>query len=172
MTCPDCATRYFVVDAKLGGEGKTVRCAASGARWTAKARPEPEIELSVIPEVGALAAEIPSFSPPAAVEEPKPFPKALPQKIRAQQQQKGAQRRALAHGVVWALLIAVLAGAFAASIVFRVEVVRLIPRSASAYAMAGLKVNSVGLTFEHVSARPALQDGRSALVVSGEIRNI
>ena len=170
LTCPDCATRYFVDAAKLRGGGKTVRCASCGARWTAGG--EPDIQLSVFPEIGAIAEE-PSFAPaPAPVEETRAFPDALPKQIRAKHAEKGAHKRALAHGIVWACLIAVLAGALAASMVFRVEVVRIIPRAASAYAMVGLKVNSVGLTFENVSARPALQDGRSTLVVSGEIRNI
>ena len=167
LTCPDCATRYFVDDAKLGGEGKAVRCAACGARWTARREDEVELELSVSPEVGAMAVERPE--PAAEVPE---FPKALPQKFRAKAAEKTAVRRAVAHGVVWASLIAILAGAMAASVIFRVEVVRLVPRAASAYAMAGLKVNAIGLTFENVSARPALQDGHAALVVSGEIRNI
>ena len=170
LTCPDCATRSFVDDAQLGGEGKAVRCAACGARWTARAQGDVELELTIVPEVGAMAVEAAAPAEPA--EEVREFPKALPQKFRAQAAEKSALRRAVAHGVVWASLIAILAGALAASIVFRVEVVRLIPRAASAYAMAGLRVNAIGLTFENISARPALQDGHSALVVSGEIRNI
>lgn len=170
LTCPDCATRYFVADDKLGGEGKAVRCAACGARWTARAKAEVEIELSLSPELGAVAEDVTERVEPAP--EVPEFPKALPQKFRAQAAEKSAMRRAIAHGAVWAVLIAILVGAFAASIVFRVEVVRLVPRAASAYAMAGLKVNAIGLTFENVSARPALQDGHAALVVSGEIRNI
>lgn len=171
LTCPDCATRYFVDDARLGAGGKTVRCAACGARWTATFQAEPEIELAVIPEYGAAAID--SFdTSPTPPEETRGFPEALPKNFRAKAAEKTAMKRAVVHGVVWACLLAVLAGALAASIVFRVEVVRLVPRAASAYAMAGLKVNAIGLTFENVSARPALQDGRSALVVSGEIRNI
>ena len=63
LTCPDCATRYFVDDAKLRGGGKTVRCASCGARWTAGG--EPDIQLSVFPEIGAIAEE-PSFAPAPA----------------------------------------------------------------------------------------------------------
>jgi hypothetical protein len=35
-----------------------------------------------------------------------------------------------------------------------------------------LPVNPVGLTIEDVHARPSLQDGHPALIVSGEVRNI
>ena len=79
LTCPDCATRYFVDDAKLGGAGKTVRCAACGTRWTARAEPEAELELTNIPEIGTVAAE-PALAP---AEEVRPFPEALPKAYRA-----------------------------------------------------------------------------------------
>ena len=37
LTCPECATGYFVDDAQLRPGGRAVRCAACGARWTARA---------------------------------------------------------------------------------------------------------------------------------------
>jgi hypothetical protein len=57
-------------------------------------------------------------------------------------------------------------------IVFRADVVRLWPRSAAAYATIGMPVNSLGLVLEAVKAEPALQGGRAALSISGQIRNI
>ncbi|HEX4095437.1 MAG TPA: hypothetical protein VHX64_01850, partial [Caulobacteraceae bacterium] len=57
-------------------------------------------------------------------------------------------------------------------VVFRADVVRLWPRAAGAYAAVRLPVNPVGLTIEDVHARPALQDGHPALIVSGSVRNI
>src|ERR1700722_14875245 len=35
LTCPECATGYFVEDEQIRAAGRTVRCAACGARWTA-----------------------------------------------------------------------------------------------------------------------------------------
>ena len=60
----------------------------------------------------------------------------------------------------------------AVTLIFRVDVVRLAPRTASAYAALGMPVNPVGLVFEGVMAKPGLQDGHDALVVSGAVRNI
>jgi hypothetical protein len=75
-------------------------------------------------------------------------------------------------GVVWAGAAAVVAVLIALAVVFRVDVVRLWPRSAAAYASVGLPVNSLGLMLENVKAEPALKAGRAALSVSGQIRNI
>jgi hypothetical protein len=67
-----------------------------------------------------------------------------------------------------AVLVAVIAGAA----LFRVDVVRLWPRTAGAYARVGLPVNPTGLAPENVQAAPGLKDGHAAVIVSGVIRNV
>ena len=32
LTCPDCATSYFVDDSKIPADGRLVKCASCGAR--------------------------------------------------------------------------------------------------------------------------------------------
>jgi predicted Zn finger-like uncharacterized protein len=166
LTCPDCATRYFVDDAKLGAEGRTVRCAACGKKW--KAEPEAALDLVSSVEEGAVA--VAPEPPPPVVEEPRPEP--LPKVFRAREVEKKTMRRAMLHGIVWAGMLAVVGGLLAAAAIFRVEVVRIVPRAAGAFAMVGLPVNPTGLVFEKISARTALEEGHSALVVSGQVRNI
>src|SRR5690606_40713655 len=73
---------------------------------------------------------------------------------------------------IWAGMAGVLAVLIAIAVIFRVDVVRLWPRTASAYAGVGLPVNSLGLVIEGVRFERALQDGHAALAVSGMIRNI
>lgn len=46
ITCPDCATRYDVDDARFSPNGRSVRCAACGESWFVPA-PEPIDELSL-----------------------------------------------------------------------------------------------------------------------------
>jgi predicted Zn finger-like uncharacterized protein len=165
LTCPSCATSYSVDEAKLGPAGRTVRCAACGERWTA--RPESELELTATVVEDVLAA-------PAA--EDKPLAEApageLPKVFRARAKEAQGVRKAVVHGAAWAGMAACVAILVAAAGFFRVDVVRLVPRASGAYTMVGMPVNPVGLEFEQVAARPALQDGHEALVVSGVIRNV
>jgi predicted Zn finger-like uncharacterized protein len=169
LTCPECATSYFVDDGKIPPEGRSVRCAQCGSRWTA--RLEPELELVADAEEGAIARE-----PAPAAEEPKPVSELpgeeLPKVFRAKKDTERKVRQAAAMGVAWAAVVAALAVAIALAIVFRADVVRSWPRTAGAYAAVGLPVNSLGLMLENVKAEPALKGGRAALSVSGQIRNI
>jgi len=168
LTCPACATRYFVEDAKVGPKGKTVRCAACANTWKA----DIETSFSNRPaEAPAIVAgepesdlDIGPIEPARALE--------LPKAIRARANQRKAVRGAVAHGVVWGALAASVSAIVVMGILFRGDVVRYAPRSAGLYAAVGLPVNPTGLAFENVTAQPSLQDGHSALVVSGVIRNI
>jgi predicted Zn finger-like uncharacterized protein len=159
LTCPACATSYFVDDAALG-LGRLVRCTTCRHSW--KAAPEPELELRSTPEEGAVAV------PVRAEARSQPLPRAF--RAKAAEQRK--VREAATAGAVWAGIGAAFAMVIVTALVFRIDVVRIAPRAAGAYAAVGLPVNQVGLTIEKVHAEPALQDGRAALAVSGVIRNI
>ena len=161
LTCPDCATRYFVDETKLGPTGRKVRCASCGASWKTQAEPEP---LDLTPA---------AVSPPPPVAEPQPrAAEALPMNFRARQDARRRTREAVATGVVWASLAAVFAVLLLAAVVFRVQVVRLWPRTAGAYAALRLPVNPLGLSPEGVQASQGLQDGRAMLFVKGAERNV
>jgi predicted Zn finger-like uncharacterized protein len=157
LTCPACATRYFVNEAKLGPQGRKVRCASCGASW--QAGPD-----------GLAAKGV--AEPLAEPLEPVRPADALPQSFRAQAQARKQARRAVAAGAVWAGLVAGFAVLMLCAVVFRVQVVRLLPRAAGAYAALRLPVNPLGLTPEQVQASPGLQDGHPMLFVSGVERNI
>ncbi len=117
----------------------------------------------------------PAAAPAEPVSEPEPADRAaaaLPKKIRAERKAMQQTRKAVAAGAVWgvmgAFFIAILAGAG----LFRVEVVRLWPRTAGAYAAVGLTVNPTGLAPENVKASTGLKDGHAAVLVSGLVRNV
>ena len=162
LTCPDCATRYFVDETKLGPQGRKVRCAGCGASWRAEAEIEP---LDLTPAVVAAPAE-------PVMEAPVRPAEALPKSFRAQAEARRRTRQAVAAGAVWAGLAAALVVLMLAAVVFRVQVVRMWPRTAGAYAAVRLPVNPLGLSPEGVQASPGLQDGRAMLFVKGVERNI
>lgn len=170
LTCPECTTSYFVDDRKIAPEGRTVKCASCGHKWTAY--PEAALELDLSEEEGAIAREATESEPdePAALSD---LPGAeLPKVIRAKVETSRKVREAAAHGIVWAGMAATLAVVVGLAVVFRVDVVKIMPGSAKAYALAGLPVNTLGLVIEGPRAEPALQDGHAALSISGMIRNV
>lgn len=156
LACPDCATRYFVGDDAVPPQGRTVRCAACAAEWRA------------LPEG---AAEPLTLTPPPEPQAPaKPAP--VSSQLRARAKAKRETREAAAVGMVWAGLGVGLAAVLGLAVLFRVDVVRLWPRTAGAYAAVRLPVNPVGLVPENVQGGPGLQNGRAVMVVSGSLRNV
>ena len=164
LTCPECATGYFVDDSQMRPDGRKVRCANCGARWTAY--PDGALEL-VTSEEGALARE--------AEPSPEPLPitaEELPRVFRDRAQEERRMRQAAVAGVTWAATAVVVMLLIAIVVVFRDGVVRAWPPTASFYAAIGLPVNPTGLVIEQVRAEPSLLQGHAALTVSGVIRNV
>ena len=177
LTCPECATSYFVDDARIPAAGRTVKCANCGARWMA-VQPEPEPEpqpvaeapVETVTEVEDEASpEIAPLSPEDGeiVAEPAPHLRARPAAARAR-----PKTEARNTAFVWIGMAAVVAAMIAAALVFRTEVVRLWPQTSAAFAGVGLPVNSLGLVIEAVRFEPTFQGGRPVLSVTGMIRNV
>lgn len=172
LTCPDCATSYFVDAAKIPPDGRTVKCSACGKRWTAKADVDSELELMDGDEAAATAFGEPEqivFEEAPLAELPG---EALPKAFRARTETSRRMREAVAVGVVWAGMAAALVLTLGAALVFRVDVVRLWPQTAAAYAGVGLPVNQLGLAIEDLTVETALKDGHAAYSVTGTIRNV
>jgi predicted Zn finger-like uncharacterized protein len=164
LTCPECATRYFVPDEKVSAGGRTVRCSKCGNRWTAFG--QTDLDLFVDPVAGAEGrdqGDLPVSALPG---------EELPKVFRQKATNDRRAREAATAGVVWAGLAVGLVALGAAALVFRGSVVDLWPSTAGAYAAVGLDVNHVGLEIEETRAEAALQDGHTALVVSGVMRNV
>ena len=178
LTCPECATSYFVDDSKIGPDGREVRCASCSARWIARLEHGVEVDAD-FDENAPYEIWEPQPEPPPA---PEPAAErrraarseatALPKAFREREQARKHVKAAAAAGVVWAAMAVMLLTLVGGAYVFRVDVVRLWPKTASAYAAVRAPVNPLGLEFEDVSATPALRYGRAALVVTGKIRNV
>jgi len=168
LTCPDCATRYFVPDDKVGPAGRTVKCSSCGNRWTAYA--EPDLELFADPNAPAEARTTASNAEdvPVSALPGEELPKVFRQKATTERR----VREAATAGVVWAGMAVALMALVTAGVVFRGKVVDIWPSAAGAFAKVNKPVNRLGLTLEDVRAEPSLQDGHAALAVSGVIRNV
>ncbi|MBX7250309.1 MAG: DUF3426 domain-containing protein, partial [Caulobacteraceae bacterium] len=166
LTCPECATRYFVEDSRLAGEGRTVRCAACKSSWHARA--DEPLELTNDETSGTVVRDTLSFKPDEPVGVPAPD---VPKVFRAKLEGRRRVKEAATAGVVWAGMVGVFAAVLVAAYVFRVDVVKLYPRAAGAYAFARVPVNPTGLEFERVKAAPA-EAGLASVVVTGQVRNV
>lgn len=168
LTCPACATSYFVPDEAIGPNGRRVRCKTCGHDWRASLEDAP-LELEPATEGLNPAEHASSETPPESLAE-TPAPE-LPRAFRARAERKRRTRQAAAAGAAWAAAAAVVLGLITGGVLFREEIVRKFPATAGAYGALGLDVNIVGLEFEAQRARVAPHDpGR--IVVSGAVRNI
>src|SRR5690606_30684528 len=80
-------------------------------------------------------------------------------------------RRAVAMGG-WGAVAATLVAGLIAAWAMRVDIVRALPRTASAYAFIGLDVNKYGLAIENMVSERIVDGGEPALSVRAELRNI
>ncbi len=174
LTCPECATRYFVDDDRVGSAGRVVRCAACGSNWRATAEAPLDLTAGTEPAPVLRGAETSSFAvaEPAAPTETAPSSAPVVHKtFRAKVEQKRKVREAAAAGVVWGLMCVGFALMLGGAYLFRVDIVKLYPKAAGAYAWVGAPVNPTGLAFEKIVATPA-PDGLAAVTVSGQVRNV
>lgn len=165
LTCPDCATSYFVDDDRIPPAGRSVKCSSCGSRW--HATPE---ELPAEPE--SQPPEEPEAPEPDAEIEAVPAPEPAKSKAKRERALKPPRK----GPPLWVFLIAggvgaMLAGALSAA-VFRQPIVDALPSAAPVFKAVGLKVNDTGLVIEDLKFEPRFQLGRPALLVSGSIHNI
>lgn len=175
LTCPECATSYFVDDSRIPAQGRRVRCSSCGNRWTAGPDgPIPDIPKPVAEPPPPPAPE-PVFVPEPTdlevveAEEPPPLP-PIRRPAPSSRRPVRADRRGSA--LVWAGAAALVVALIAGAIVFREQVVRLWPNASAAYAGLGFDIRGAGLVLEQVQVKPAFLAGRPVLAVTGAIRNV
>ena len=191
LTCPNCATRYTVDDAKFPAAGRKVRCAKCAHVWfqpgpaaepvaaTEAPASAPGRALRSAPPVSAAA------SPPASariverVAEAMPAPAAAadfvpprsePEAAIHEQPRMGAGARlALIAGWVGLILVVLLIGVSAVR--YRQEISTVWPQSAGVYKSLGLPVNAHGVDIVKVDSHRESEDGQVVLAVTGRILN-
>ena len=199
IVCPHCTTSYAVNPATLGAEGRTVRCSRCKEVWLARPEaamqavvPEPAMAEAGGPDSSAdaaaagweaLAREEAEESP--VVDSP---PIAGGWSATATDQEANDWQSMARHDAQGARPSRPLGflgrlrpriglqtacagmGALAlALIIWRVEMVHLLPQTASFYRMVGLEVNLRGVLFKDVKVTTETVDGKPVLVIEGVI---
>lgn len=143
--------------------------------WSLRATRASDDEPSTFDELEELAraAQAPAIAPPAyplvAYAPPAPEPvQAAPLRLVTLENDKPKKKKKRA---AWPWAAAALAASLAALVVWRTEVVRVAPQSASLYRAIGFPVNARGLSFAEIKTLHETQDGRNVLVVTGQIAN-
>jgi predicted Zn finger-like uncharacterized protein len=147
LTCPKCDTQYFADDSTIGESGRTVKCAACGHSWF------------VAP---------PGLEPEKARANPAAAHEIYRERVREQRRRK-SRTAALLSWLVTAVLFFVLG---VAAIMFRNDVVKVFPRAAGAYKMAGFTVNRFGIEFENIERSRTFNDTIPVVTVSGKAVNV
>jgi predicted Zn finger-like uncharacterized protein len=171
LTCPECATSYFVDDARIPANGRVVKCMSCDARWTAmpEGAPEPARQAPRGPSKSFQAGDaVDDLVVVAPADQSAPGPVSQPVTRRAS---PAAGREAGGKVAIWLGAALFVALTVAAAFFFRGAVVRYFPSAQAAYAGVGLPVDALGLAIEDIRAQPTFEDGRPILAVSGAVRN-
>ena len=166
LTCPTCAARYRVDPAKLGAQGRTVRCNACGHRWHARPTDAP-LRLDPIPS-GLAPHPVESPMAKSRLAESRAAPRLA--ESRWEPPTRVRSRWALA----WFLVIVLVAGAAGAGYVERARVVEAWPPALRLYRLMGLLQPPAGegLAVRNVTTRRSAVNGVELLTVQGKVVNL
>ncbi|MEM9740899.1 MAG: zinc-ribbon domain-containing protein [Pseudomonadota bacterium] len=146
VTCPACETSYFVEDSTLGQEGAQLTCISCGHAW--------------FEQVEGIAATDEALT------------RGAHERYLEAVRLRGQRRSRFVAASIWMVMAVVFAGGIVASVVWRADVVRAWPESASAYEWVGLDVNRFGVDFENIERSRKLRGTLPILSVSADVRNV
>lgn len=191
IVCPSCASRYELDAAKLGPEGRKVRCANCKTSWHVEpsAFPEPPSEAetqallaeeleraaAIDAEITALAAEAGgqdvSEEPPVVEAPAAALPKrrarrpARPDKASGAFLRRGGAGRPMAAALGGLALLGLLAWQ-------RDAAVRAAPQLAGLFETIGMPVNVRGLSLSSIESGVVADGQNRFLIVEGDVTNI
>lgn len=150
LTCPNCTTRYLVDPAKLGSDGRVVRCGKCSHSW----HQNPPVD---------MPKQLDTVVPPV---EPRPIPPGsnLP----------ALWRKRRSGGLGWAFLALLVAAVVFGGLFARERIVAAWPPAATLYDAIGIMTaaQEEGLVVRNVASRHDVDNGVAVLVVEGEVVNL
>jgi predicted Zn finger-like uncharacterized protein len=192
IVCPHCSTSYGISPASLGEAGRSVRCARCKEIWLA--RPEDALEFANHPMAEAGGADKAAESNNHAHEQsygesdtPHVDSPSIawqgsaenqgPNGWSADPEGKRSRRLSLlgkfmpakAPINVTTTACAAMGALVLATLIWRAELVRLLPQTAAFYSLVGLDVNLRGLKFKDVKVSSEMVEGKPVLVIEGSI---
>lgn len=161
VSCPSCATRHDLPQARLA-DGGMIRCAACGHGW-----------------IESRAIEIVEVAPRSLApviehsDEPEREIQRLVEASReAQEEFAAARRRRKARLQRWAGFVACLCVPFVLAFSLPEPIVKAAPAAIGLYRAAGIEVNIYGLELRNVRPQHMRLDGTRVIAVKGEIVNV
>jgi predicted Zn finger-like uncharacterized protein len=190
IICPHCTTSYAIDTATLGAAGRTVRCSRCKEVWLA--RPEDAVVTqALVPSMAENGADAPHSaasapvveSPSISAEWPAGEPGGEPHWPSVARHDGGSEtitvrprpslrrlKPSFAMPAVNLTTVCAAMGALVlALVIWRADVVRLLPQTALFYRMVGLDVNLRGLSFKDVKVTSESVEGKQVLVIEGVI---
>ena len=184
IVCPSCASRYELDGAKLGPDGRKVRCASCQTLWHVAPEPElPDVPTAEetqallneeLEQAAAIEAQVSALAAEQAVEPPAEPP------VRGKRGSGRTARKAVDKGrkprlqVVPTSAALSLAGLALLGVLLwqRDRAARVAPQLASAFEMLGFPVNVRGLKLSAVESGLVEDMAGRFLVVEGDVTNI
>jgi predicted Zn finger-like uncharacterized protein len=199
IICPHCTTTYAINLATLGAAGRTVRCSRCKEVWLARPEDAVNIEAlapamadggdpAPNPHLAAgrndpAGSEIEQQHETPVVESPSisaewPADGQVQPNRRDEAKAARPPRRSLLRrltpsfglpSVSLATVCAAMGALAVALLIWRNDVVRLLPQTAAFYNLVGLEVNLRGLSFKDVKVSSENVEGKQVLVIEGVI---
>lgn len=196
IVCPHCTTSYNVDPATFGPAGRTVRCARCKEVWLA--RPQDAYAMAAAAPADAADADdwhaapvhadpphTPEIDSPSiagdwpeetvAPDGPVIEGHAVAQDAAVPERRvRNRRKRGFALGTPRSLVslptaCAAMASLLLALVIWRADVVRLLPQTAKFYSSVGLGVNLRGLSFKDVKLSTETAEGKPVVVIEGVI---
>lgn len=169
LTCPECSAKYNVADGAIPAAGRSVRCAACHHSWVQLPSPSAQADSELTANDKKSQTNNGLRMRPKAVKAEPAEPHARMRK-RAHDQIELGHR--LAAGLPWGIAACLAIGAISTAIVYRTDIVRAWPKSASAFAAVGKPANLYGIDIRGIQVRAGRDVQGPRVIVAGVLASV
>jgi predicted Zn finger-like uncharacterized protein len=169
LICPECSAKYNVADGAIPPAGRTVRCAACNHSWLQM----PEDAVVSDDEGARIAKKTLNNSGLRLRAKPSsPLPAEPHALMRKRVHDKIELGNRLAAAVPWGLAACLAIGAITTAIMYRTDIVRAWPKSASVFAAIGKPANLYGIDIRSIQVRAGMDTKGPRVIVAGVLASV